>query len=441
MADKQIANMVAYPGNVKAFDAAVAAWEDKYSAKDAGNTGEAQGWAKPDFDDAGWKTVPVPMNFSQIGLKAGGAVWLRQTINVPASAAGKWLYFKINYSSDDDSVYFNGTPLKADVVTPRFFNEARGFWIAGNLVKEGKNTLAVRVFSHTKDGGLTVRTQDFGVPMENNWKYAVEFANPELPAGAADAFPHAPYAVPQYTATYLFNAMIHPLLPTAIKGAIWYQGESNASRAFQYRKLLPALMADWRAQWGEGVFPFYIVQLANFMAPAAQPTDTQWADLREAQLLTAAHDPNSGLAVTIDIGDKDNIHPKDKRDVGKRLALIALAKTYGRNLEYSGPLYSSSQVEGGAIRLHFQHLGGGLVAKGGLLQQFAIAGADQKFVWADAKIDGDTVVVSSPQVPHPVAVRYAWGDNPEGCNLYNGAGLPASPFRTDDWPGVTVNNH
>ncbi len=442
MADKQIANMAAYPDNVKAFAANVAAWEEKYSAKDAGNTGEAKGWTKPDFDDSAWKTVTVPMNFSQIGLKAGGAVWLRKTIDVPASSAGKWLNLKFNYSSDDYTPYFNGTAVKGGEDWPKFFSDSRGFWIPGNLVKEGKNTLAVRVFSHTKDGGLSVRTGDFGIPLDNDWRYTVEFANPELPADAWGAFPHSPYAVPQYTSTYLFNAMVHPLLPFPIKGVIWYQGESNTSRAYQYRTLLPALIADWRGHWGEGTFPFYIVQLANFMEPAQQPTDTNWADLREAQLLTATHDPASGLAVTIDIGDKDNIHPKDKIDVGKRLALIALAKTYGHKIEYMGPLYASSAVEGSAIRIKFNHLGGGLVAKGGEpLKQFAIAGADQKFVWADAHIDGDTVVVSSPQVPQPVAVRYAWGDNPEGCNLYNAAGLPASPFRTDDWPGVTVNNH
>ena len=445
MADAQIANMVSYPDNLKAFAANVAAWEEKYGARDSGNTGVAQGWAKPDFDDSRWKTVPVPMNFSQIGMKAGGAVWLRKTFDVPASAAGEGLYLKMNYSSDAFTPYFNGVALNGGQESPPFFNEARGFGIPADLVHAGRNTLAVRVFSHTHDGGFSMRMSDFGItlgPDSGTWKYAVEFASPELPADALGAFPHAPNAVPQYTSSYIYNASIHPLIPVAMKGVIWYQGESNQSRAHQYRTLLPALIADWRAQWGEGTFPFYIVQLANYMAVATQPTDTPWAELREAQLMTATHDPASGLAVTIDIGDADNIHPKDKMDVGKRLALIALAKTYGRKIAYSGPVYASSQVQGGAIRLTFRHTEGGLAAKGGgPLKQFAIAGADQKFVWADAKIDGDTVVVSSPQVPHPAAVRYAFGDNPAGCNLTNGTGLPASPFRTDDWPGVTINNH
>ena len=441
MADKQIKSMVSYPDDVTAFAQNLAAWETKYSAKDTGNTGEAKGWAKPDFDDSAWKTATLPVTFDQMGLKSGGAVWLRKTIDVPAANAGKGLYLRIEYSTDDYMAYFNGTPLKMDSGFPRFFNDARGFRIPDELVHAGANTIAVRVFSHSKDGVLRIRAGDFGIPLPlDGWKYAAEFENPALPADAMDTFPKASYAVPQYTATYLFNAMIHPLLPVAIKGAIWYQGESNSARAYQYRTLLPALIADWRTQWGEGTFPFYIVQLANFMAVATQPTDTNWAEMREAQMLTATHDPSSGLAVAIDIGDPNNIHPADKMDVGKRLGLIALAKTYGRKIEYMGPLYQSSAVEGGAVRLKFAHEGGGLIAKGGgPLTQFAIAGSDQKFVWADARIDGDTVVVSSPQVPHPVAVRYAWGDNPEGCNLYNGAGLPASPFRTDDWPEITAN--
>ncbi len=233
--------------------------------------------------------------------------------------------------------------------------------------------------------------------------------------------------------------MIAPLIPYGIKGAIWYQGESNAGRAFQYRTLLPTMIRDWRTRWGEGDFPFFIVQLANFQDTKPEPGESDWAELREAQLMTMRTVPKTGMAVIIDIGDAKDIHPKDKQDVGKRLALAALAIAYGKKIEYSGPLYKSMQKEGKAIRLTFDHVGGGLVARGDKLQGFAIAGADKHFVWADATISGNAVVVSSPQVPAPVAVRYAWANNPV-CNLYNKAGLPASPFRTDDWPGVTVNN-
>lgn len=238
--------------------------------------------------------------------------------------------------------------------------------------------------------------------------------------------------------TVLYNAMIAPLVPFGVKGVIWYQGESNAGRAYQYRTLLPTLIEDWRSRWGEGPFPFLIVQLANFMPVKPEPGEDEWAELREAQLFTAEKVPNCGLAVTIDIGDAADIHPKNKQEVGRRLGLAALAIAYKRRLEYSGPIYKSYKREGGAIRIFFTHVDGGLVARGDTLKGFAIAGPDRKFVWADARIDGNTVVVSSPSVPSPVAVRYGWAINPV-VNLYNREGLPASPFRTDAWPGLTVN--
>ncbi|MFA0752919.1 MAG: hypothetical protein IMHGJWDQ_000683 [Candidatus Fervidibacter sp.] len=233
--------------------------------------------------------------------------------------------------------------------------------------------------------------------------------------------------------------MVAPLIPYAIRGVIWYQGESNVGRAYQYRKLFPALIASWRKAWGQGDFPFLFVQLANYLPRRSEPSESAWAELREAQLLTFKTVPNTGMAVAIDIGEADDIHPRNKQDVGKRLALAALAIAYGQKIVWSGPIYRSMRIEGNRIRLFFDHVGSGLVAKGDKLVGFAIAGKDRKFVWAKAEIEGDTVVVWSEQVPEPVAVRYGWADNPE-CNLYNREGLPASPFRTDDWPGVTVNN-
>ncbi|UCE46344.1 MAG: hypothetical protein JSW47_12055, partial [Phycisphaerales bacterium] len=229
-----------------------------------------------------------------------------------------------------------------------------------------------------------------------------------------------------------------PLVPYGIQGAIWYQGESNAGRAYQYRRLFPAMIKNWRKDWRQGNFPFLFVQLANFRATKEEPDESNWAELREAQSMTLSL-PNTGMATIIDIGDANDIHPRNKQDVGKRLALWALAETYKKNLVYSGPIYESMKVESGKIRLSFDHVGSGLVARGGeALTGFAIAGADRKFVWADARIDGNTVVVGSDDVDKPVAVRYAWADNPV-CNLYNKENLPASPFRTDDWPGVTVD--
>ena len=236
----------------------------------------------------------------------------------------------------------------------------------------------------------------------------------------------------------LFNGMIAPIIPYGIKGAIWYQGESNAGRAHQYRALFSAMIRDWRDKWGRGDFPFLFVQLANFMARSAEPQESAWAELREAQTAALAL-PRTAMAVAIDIGEARNIHPKNKQEVGRRLSLGAQAVAYGRDIVYSGPLYAGMTIEGDRARIFFSHVGGGLTAKGGALKGFAIAGADHKFVWARAEIEGDTVVVRSDKVPEPVAVRYAWADNPE-CNLYNKEGLPASPFRTDFWPGVTARN-
>jgi len=269
------------------------------------------------------------------------------------------------------------------------------------------------------------------------WKKAAEKAKTE--GVRTPRRPGAPFGPGHYhSPAGLYNAMIAPLIPYGIGGAIWYQGESNASRAYQYRKLFPAMIKNWRNDWGQGDFPFLFVQLANFMAIDPEPADSMWAELREAQLMTLAL-PNTGMAVIIDIGEADNIHPKNKQDVGKRLALWALARSYGKKLVYSGPIYKSMKIKGNEIILYFDHVGGGLIAASDEpLKGFAIAGADRKFVWADAKINGDNIVVSSGEVSAPVAVRYAWADNPV-CNLYNEEGLPASPFRTDNWPGITVD--
>ena len=233
--------------------------------------------------------------------------------------------------------------------------------------------------------------------------------------------------------TVLYNGMIAPLEPLAIKGAIWYQGESNASRAAQYRVLLPTMIRDWRNHFGVGEFPFYIVQLAAFKPEVDKPQESQWAELREAQQIAAKAAGHSAIAVATDIGDAKDIHPKNKQEVGRRLALDALALTYGQNVEYSGPTLSRMDVSGNKAVLHFDHLAGGLEAKGGEpLKGFAVSEDGKNFVWADARIEGDGVVVSSPQVEHPKAVRYNWADNPAKGNLFNKADLPAPPFRTDE---------
>jgi sialate O-acetylesterase len=238
--------------------------------------------------------------------------------------------------------------------------------------------------------------------------------------------------------TALYNAMIHPFLNFPVRGAIWYQGESNADRAYQYRELFSLLIKDWRAKWKNPKMPFYFVQLASFKKEKPEPAESDWAELREAQTMALSL-PYTGMAVTIDIGDALDIHPRNKQDVGKRLALNALAKTYGEKVVYSGPVYQALVLEGNKARVRFEPQEGGLMAKdGAALKGFAVAGADKKFYWATAVIDGNDIIVSCPEVATPVAVRYAWAHNPAN-NLVNKEGLPASPFRTDSWAGVTVN--
>ncbi len=279
-------------------------------------------------------------------------------------------------------------------------------------------------------------------PSEQYKKYETDLAAWEALDAEGRKNTHAPgppsHPGHPHRPSTLYNAMISPLIPYAMKGAIWYQGESNAQRAYQYRDLFPGMIQDWRQQWGGRKFPFLFVQLANFKARTEQPQEqSAWAELREAQLMTLSL-KNTGMAVAIDIGDAKDIHPRNKQDVGKRLALNALANTYRMKVAYSGPVFDSMKIKGDAIRLSFDHTNDGLVAKGDSLKGFSIAGADQKFVWADARIEGSKVFVRAAGVPNPVAVRYAWADNP-ACNLYNGAGLPATPFRTDSWPGVTID--
>jgi sialate O-acetylesterase len=273
---------------------------------------------------------------------------------------------------------------------------------------------------------------------QEGWGVVKELTLASLSGFVIESMPDAGF--PDLHSSELYSGMITPLMPYAFRGAIWYQGESNALDAFRYRQFLPALIQSWRTS-AKNEFPFLIVQLPNHGAVPQQPGESAWAELREAEFLTFRKVPKVGLAVTIDIGDPKDVHPHRKAEVGGRLALWALGTTYHQPIVYSGPLYRSMTIDGGHIDVQFSNVGGGLVANSGaMLQGFAVAGAGRKFYWANATIQGDAVIASSPQVPHPVAVRYAWGDSPI-CNLANKEGLPASPFRTDDWPGITIPPH
>jgi sialate O-acetylesterase len=394
-----------------------------------------KGWANMDADLSEWETMNLPTLWEEAGLNIDGVVWFCRDVNIPQAWAGRDLTLKLSTIDDIDLTYFNGAQIgKTFFDTPSPWMAPRIYTVPGKLVRTGKNVIAVRVLDSQGGGGIypsntpmQIGPADDTNPIDLSgpWHYRIERI---MSLGSGQ----------QNLPARLYNAMIAPLAPYGIKGAIWYQGESNADRAYQYRKLFAVMIQDWRRAWNIGDFPFYFVQLANYMQRKAEPEESAWAELREAQQMTLSL-PHTGMAVIIDVGNPNDIHPRDKQTVGKRLALIAQARDYGRDIECSGPVYSSMTVENGQVRLHFDYVDSGLVAKDGPLTGFAIAGADRKFHWSEAAIEGKTIVVKSDKVAAPVAVRYAWADNP-ACNLYNGAGLPASPFRTDDWPGITINN-
>jgi sialate O-acetylesterase len=302
-------------------------------------------------------------------------------------------------------------------------------------LKPGLNSIIVKVVDTGGGGGfsggedkLFIESGSERVSLVGDWLYKTSIVTSDF--GIKDVGPNS-------FPSQLYNSMIAPFISYGIKGVIWYQGESNTYQAHQYRTLFQELILDWRQKWGYE-FPFYWVQLANFMKPAESPSESDWAELREAQSMTMALS-QTGQAVIIDIGEADDIHPRNKQDVGLRLALAALKVTYGKDIVYSGPVYESRKVDGNKVRLSFTNMGSGLMVKDkyGYAKGFAIAGADKKFYWAKAYIEGDQIVVYSELVEQPVAVRYAWGHNPDDANLYNKENLPASPFRTDTWKGVT----
>ena len=424
-----------------------AEWARQYVTEDPGNKGEALGYADPSRDASGWKSMTLPQLWESAGLKADGVVWFRRGVEVPAEWAGRDLTLSLGAVDDFDTTYFNGTRVgSTGEETPNAWTAPRRYTVPGSLVRAGRNVIAVRVFDRMGGGGfagggepmsLAPAGSQAGVllPLGGAWDYKEEWV---VPAREIDYSkqPQPPGPANQNNPTVLYNAMLAPLAPYAIRGAIWYQGESNAGRAYQYRTLFPAMIRDWRRAWGGGDFPFYFVQLANWKARKEDSIDSEWAELREAQTMTL-REPNTGMAVAVDIGNPDDIHPRNKLDVGLRLARWALADTYGLKVEQSGPLYDSFSVEGGRVRLRFKHAAGLKTRDGSAPRGFYVAGPDRKFRPAEARIEGEEVVVWSPEVPRPAAVRYAWADNP-AATLYNRENLPASPFRTDDWPGLTA---
>ncbi|MBC8152445.1 MAG: sialate O-acetylesterase [Bacteroidetes bacterium] len=405
---------------------------------------DERGWVKPDFDARDWRTLRMPGNWEWAGLPGfDGVVWLRREVDIPHDADLRSVTFATGASDDIDSTYVNGQ-LIGTTGKP---GEVRRYLIPNGVLKSGCNVITVRLDDAGGAGGLTgggnqfqLAGNNFDQPLAGDWQYRIARVYPSTYGAGPNTYP-----------TLLYNAMVRPLMPYAIKGVIWYQGESNADRAMQYRRSFPLMIRDWREQWaragqppGTGKtnvtdFPFLFVQLANF-GPSDNSHGSNWAELREAQTL-ALKLPNTGMAVTCDIGEASDIHPRNKQDVGDRLAAEALRIAYGQNRVSSGPIFEGMTVDGNRIAVAFKNVGGGLVAKDkyGYLKGFEVAGDDQKFVPARAFIVGNKVLVNASTVTMPIAVRYGWANDNGEVNLYNKEGFPAVPFRTDSWKTVTEN--
>jgi len=412
---------------LKKYNADMTIWEKKLTDSDKGFQNAKAIWATPNFDDSSWKTMPLPAFFENKGLSNfDGVVWFRKKVNIATTNAD----FTLSYlADDDDMIWVNGNYIGET----KGYNVERHYTIPSKFLKKGENFITIRVFDGAGNGGVygdenfTLKSGKETISLAGDWKYNIGANIKDLPA--------KPYlAQGQNRPSAIYNAMIAPLIDYKIKGVIWYQGESNAERAYQYQKLFPLLINDWRDKFKDKNLPFFFVQLANYKQQKEQPGDSDWAELREAQF-KALKLPNTGMAVTTDIGNGEDIHPKNKQDVGGRLASIALAKVYNTKIDYSGPLYKLYNIKGNTVTVDFD-FNKNIKARDDTLKGFSIAGSDQKFYWAVAKVVNGKVEVYAQEVPNPVAVRYNWADNPDG-NLTNESGLPASSFRTDVWAGIT----
>jgi sialate O-acetylesterase len=434
-------------------------WQAKYERQDR-PTHDVNAFAAPQASTADWKRIELPGLFTKSCLPDSSAAWIRRQVTIPADLANKNLLLELGNLHDFSTVYWNG--VKVGQSRTGGPPDSHQYVVPANQVRAGSSTLAIRIFSAEGNAGISPGPNSFRaggtISLAGPWLAKSEFALPPISEQAKAARPPVPQQ--PFPSGMFFDYAVRSKIPYAIAGVIWYQGESNTERAWQYRTAFPLMIRDWREHWGQGDFPFYWCQLPNIMPHKKTPSESQWAELRESQTKTLAL-PNTAEAVLIDVGEEEDIHPRNKRVVGERLARIALAETYGKKIVPVGPIFESSVVEGDKIRVHFQPSKSRLAAREipatyqpsssfprtlplvrnsphSELEGFAICGADRQWHWAEAKIEGPDVVVWSAQVPRPVAIRYAWADNPI-CNLYNAEGLPAGPFRTDDFPVTTVN--
>jgi sialate O-acetylesterase len=385
----------------------------------------------PKFNDSNWPVMRAPELWENQKLgNLDGVVWMRKSITISKEDLNKKAILELAKIDDQDTTYVNGIK----VGTTKRYDEKRVYEIPVGTLKEGVNVIAIRIFDYSGGGGiwgeesdLKLTIQNTVIPLSGQWKFnVVDIRSEVLP----NSFP-----------SLLFNAMVNPLIPYAFQGVLWYQGEANVNRANQYKKSFPLMITDWRTQWNQGNFPFYFVQLSSYNEfNGTSTTGSKWAELREAQTQTLQL-PNTGMAVTTDIGNAKDIHPTNKQDVGKRLAAIALDNVYGKKMVYSGPTYKSQEIRGNQINLTFDNIGSELSTsdQNGILKGFEIAGADKVFYIAKAIIKDNKVIVSNENVPNPVAVHYGWADDDTEINLFNTEKFPASPFRTDDWEMSTAN--
>ena len=388
-------------------------------------------WADPDYDRSDWATMELPELWENAGLEGfDGIVWFSRTVECGPEVEISPVVLHLGPIDDSDIAWVNGRKVGE---TLDRYNEKRAYRLPAGTFRTGTNLVVVRVEDTGGGGGIWGKPEDLYLEygggttdLSGQWNYRIGEGSSQLGLG--------PNSMP----SLLFNGMVYASLNAGIRGVIWYQGESNAGRAFQYRQAFQNMILDWRSRRAQGDFPFLFVQLANFMEPVWEPRESAWAELREAQSI-ALRLPITGMACAIDIGEADDIHPRNKQEVGRRLSLLALSHSYDRHLVSSGPVFKSVQLEGERVRVVFQHAGSGLEVRDryGYVNGFALAGEDGRFFWARAECRGNAVVVQSEMVPDPRYVRYGWADNPDDLNLYNREGLPAVPFRTDDFPGIT----
>ncbi len=402
-------------------------WYATARKQDSGYADKFNPWYLPGTHYEQWNTLDVPGLWNNTPLDGvNGIVWFAKTIQLPAGVENDSAEIELGAIVDADSVFINGHFIG----TTSYMYPPRLYKIPAGTLKEGDNNIVVRVISNIGNGGFVkdkpyeLRWADEVIDLSGSWYY--KLGTVMKPLKSVTFFRWKPAG--------LYNDMLFPITRFPVKGVIWYQGESNTVRPMEYYQLLLTMIENWRADWQQPNLPFLMVQLANYMESKPQPSESYWAHTRASQAAIAAM-PGIYLATAIDLGEWNDIHPLNKKDLADRLVNIARKEVYGeQQLVAYGPVYDHMEVTGDTIVLHFRNIGSGLtIHKGGQLKHFAIAGADQKFVWAEAWIEGETVKVYSPSVKNPLSVRYAWADNPEGANLYNKEGLPAFPFRTDDW--------